>query len=172
MFHQLVEQFVPTAPGYLPEIYDAQRHIGLRKSSGAAKLKKLKPKHKKLLALHLAGWPNNAIADHMGWSAAWVATVLSDPLCKEVVTTFDDLHEEEFRRLKILANDALRDALQPTKPDRTRLQAARTYYQREAQVNDPNKDETAEDVMQRILQRIEAENVQINIHNHSGNGQS
>lgn len=156
------EHYVP--PGnYLPELYNVERDIGLRIETGSARLKKLKPKHKKIIALHLAGWPNNDIADHMEMSATYIAIVLRDPLCQEVIHTMDDLHEEEFMRLRAFANDALRNALQPTKPDKVRLQAASIFYKRES-VKAEKSGETAEDVMLKVLAKIEAQNVQINLY--------
>lgn len=158
---------------YLPEVYEAERDIGLRRNSGANKLKRLKPRHKQVIALHLAGWESQRIAEKLDLTVAWVSTVLSDPLAREVISNFDELHEEEFKRLRVLANDAIRRALHPDKPDSTRLKAARMFHQRESELGLKDKGETAEDVMAKILQKIEAENVQINFNlGNSGNGQS
>lgn len=151
----------PSDSRYLPEIYDAQKDIGTRRDNGALKLKKLRPMHKKVLALHLAAWPNDQIARELHKSAAWISTVINDPLAQEVLNDFDAIHEGEFSRLRILANSALRDALQPTKTDSTRLRAARIFYQKDSETK-VEKGETAEDVMAKILTRIEADNVQIN----------
>jgi len=168
---QAMEQNVTPAAGakpsfYLPEVYNAERDIGLRTETGSQKLKKLKPKHKHIIALHLAGWPNQQIAAYLNMNVTYICIVLRDPLSQEVINSMDELHESEFQRLRIFANDALRDALQPHKPDRTRLQAASVFFKREA-VKGAEKGETAEDVMQKILAKIEAQNVQINIYGKS-----
>ena len=148
--------------GYLTKAYAEGKQLGLRRENGAAKLKRLKPIHNRIIALHLSGWPNTEICKDVNRSPAWVSTVLNDPLAREVINNFEDLHEEEFKRLRVLANDSLRDAMQPTKTDSVRLQAARIFYQKDGQ-DSGEKGATAEDVMAQILQKIEAENVQINL---------
>ena len=150
---------------YLPEVYDAQKDIGTRSKTGANNLKKLKPKHKRIIALHLSGWSNNAIAKKLNYDATYISVVINDPSAQDIIAKFDELHEEEFKRLRILANETLRVAMQPDKPDSTKLAAARTFYKRETDMDLRPPEQTAEDVMQNILQKIEAENVQINIIN-------
>ena len=159
----VVEPSRPIRGAYLREVYDAQRDIGTRIDTGSVRLKKLKPIHKKIIALHLAGWPNNDIARYLDVNATWVCIVLRDPLSREVIASMDELHEQEFTRLRVAANEALRDALQPSQSMRTRLQAASIYYKRDASMGE--KGETAEDVMQRVLQHINAEtvNIQVNV---------
>jgi len=154
---------VPSRGAYIREVYDAQRDIGTRIDTGSVRLRKLKPIHKKIIALHLAGWPNNDIARYLDVNATWVCIVLRDPLSREVIASMDELHEQEFTRLRVAANEALRDALQPSQSMRTRLQAASIYYKRDASMGE--KGETAEDVMQRVLQHINAEtvNIQVNV---------
>lgn len=169
---QGVEHNVPLEPPspsseYLPQLYEAERDIGLRRESGANKLKRLKPRHKKVLALHLAGWPSHEIAAEVGMTVSWVSTIISDPLSQQIINNFEELQEEEFKRLRVLANDTLREAMHPGNPIKTRLEGVREFHRREASIVKGDKGETAEDVMEKILQRIEAENVQINIHNHS-----
>lgn len=159
---EVLEQHVPQGGGsYLPEVYDAQKDIGTRRENGALKLKRLRPFHKQVLALHLAAWPNEEIAKKLNRSPSWISSVINDPLSQEVLNNFEDLQEEEFKRLRLLANSALRDALLPHKNDSTRLRAARIFYQKDGEAKG-EKGETAEDVMAKVLQNIEAENVQIN----------
>jgi len=147
---------------FIPAVYDAQKLTGISNSNGVHRLVRLKPLHKKILALHLSGASNVQISIELNRSPCWISDVIKDPLCQEVIEKIDILHEEEFKRLRGLANETLRSAMQPGKPDLTRLSAAKTYYQRESKTDD-SKADTAEDVMSKILTKIEAENIQINI---------
>ncbi len=166
---EVLEQNVPQErSGYIPEVYDAQRDIGTRRENGALKLKRLRPFHKQVLALHLAAWPNEEIAKKLNRSPSWISSVINDPLSQEVLNNFEDLQEEEFKRLRLLANSALRDALLPHKNDSTRLRAARIFYQKSGE-DKGEKGETAEDVMAKVLANIEAENVQINFNLNTSN---
>jgi len=147
---------------FVPAVYDAQKLTGISNGNGVHRLVKLKPLHKKILALHLSGASNVQISIELDRSPCWISDVIKDPSCQEVIEKIDILHEEEFKRLRGLANETLRSAMQPGKPDSTRLSAAKTYYQRESKTDD-SKTDTAEDVMSKILTKIEAENIQINI---------
>jgi len=147
---------------FVPAVYDAQKLTGISNGNGVHRLVRLKPLHKKILALHLSGASNVQISIELNRSPCWISDVIKDPSCQEVIEKIDILHEEEFKRLRGLANETLRSAMQPGKPDSTRLSAAKTYYQREGKTDD-SKTDTAEDVMSKILNKIEAENIQINI---------
>jgi hypothetical protein len=48
-------------------------------------IKKLNPRHEKMIDLALQGWPNNAIADHFKMSPRQVSVVLSGPLAQHKI---------------------------------------------------------------------------------------
>ncbi len=105
------------------QLYDWQKIIGDRTETGAMKLEKLKPKHKQVIALHLQGISNNDIARVVGYDAAWVCTVLSDPLVQPYIDKFNDMTDREIAALKARATDVFREKLEST-DERVALAAA------------------------------------------------
>ena len=142
-------------------MYAAGQDIGLV-TNNTIQLKKLKPIHKKVIALHLAGWKHTDIAKYMERDPSWISNVICCELAKEVVANIDSLREEEFLRIRELADNAIRDALQPEKHDSVKLKAAALYYNRRKDL-EGDKGQSAEDVMAKVLDKINVENLQINI---------
>lgn len=152
----------------LPEIYRAEQDIGYRRDNGGhRRLRKLKPIHKKIIALHLSCWTNIDIAAHLDLCAGSITDVIMDPLAQDIIRKQDDIYNAEFARLKILANQTIRDGMQGHKSDATRLKAAALFDKREANQKVDNST-TAEDVMAKILANIRAENIQVNVVNNFG----
>jgi len=145
--------------------YYAEKHIGLRRQSSPARRKKLKPIHKKMIALYLAGRRVIDIATECQCTPQCVSDLLGDPLAKEVIQQNDDLLRDEFKRLRSAANQVLRDCMQPTKPDGTRLKAANTFLKASGDLDGGEKDRgsSAEDVIAKILEKCNVENMQINL---------
>lgn len=157
----------PERSTYLPEVYQAQRDIAInREPQGYQHLKKLKPLHKKVVAMHLAGNTSAAIAEALDTSAGYVAWILKAPIVQELIAQYDSAQDAEFKRLRYRADDALREAL--TCDSRaSRLRAAEVYYKREDTLDARNGGSglTAEDVARRLLESatFNNSNVQINI---------
>lgn len=156
---------------YLPEIYQAQRDIAInREPQGYQHLRKLKPLHKRVVALHLAGNTSAAIAEQLNTSAGYVAWILKAPIVQELIAQYDSMQDAEFKRLRYRADDALREAL--TSDSRTaRLRAAEVFYKREDILDGRNGGSglTAEDVARKLLESANFinSNVQININTNS-----
>ena len=152
---------------YLPEVYQAQRDIAInREPQGYQHLKKLKPLHKRVVAMHLAGNTSAAIAEALNTSAGYVAWILKAPIVQELISQYDSMQDAEFKRLRYRADDALREAL--TCDSRTaRLRAAEVFYKREDTLDSRNGGSglTAEDVAKKLLEAatFNNSNVQINI---------
>jgi len=152
---------------YLPEIYQAQRDIAInREPQGYQHLRKLKPLHKRVVALHLAGNTSASIAEQLNTSAGYVAWILKAPIVQELIAQYDSMQDAEFKRLRYRADDALREAL--TSDSRTaRLRAAEVFYKREDTLDSRNGGSglTAEDVAKKLLEAatFNNSNVQINI---------
>lgn len=156
---------------YLPEVYQAQRDIAInREPQGYQHLKKLKPLHKKVVAMHLAGNTSAVIAEALNTSAGYVTWILKAPIVQELIAQYDSAQDAEFKRLRYRADDALREAL--TSDSRTsRLRAAEVFYKREESLDKRNGGTglTAEDVAKKLLEsvNISNSNIQININANS-----
>jgi len=135
--------------------YYAEKLIQLRKGSNP-KRKTLRPIHKKIIALHIAGWKNLDIAEACNCTPTQVSMILRTEQAKEIIHLHDEQLEAEFKRLKSAANDVLRDCMDRDKPDAVRLKAVNTFLKANGDFA-PGKDSgstTAEDVVARILERF------------------
>ena len=150
---------------YLEDTYISENIAGLRNENGSQRLQKLTPAHKKIIALHLGGVPSRDIAAHPDVSCTYgtVIRVLGDPLAKDIIAEMDSLYDSEFRRLRGLANETLRSALDPDRPIGVRLKAVSIFDKRDLTEDKKDEEKTAEDVMMKIIETINAQNVQINI---------
>ena len=137
---------------YSPVLYNIQKDIGIRAKTGATKLKKLSPIHKKMIALFLSGVPANQISKITGKSYTYTCNVLKDPLAQAFIGDFDEMTRAEFDVLRRLANDAIRNGLQH-KDINVNLRSADLFSKRAGDYHPKDKttQETAEDVIQRMF---------------------
>jgi hypothetical protein len=142
--------------------YDRQQYLeekknGDRLPNGAKPLKRLTEKHRKILRLHLAGIPNQLIAESLGASEVTISRILHDPLGVKEIAKYGKDKELEFEALYGKTVDALRDALDAktlanTPAHTTRLKAVDIFYKASGKYKDAEDSaESAEDVIQRIL---------------------
>ncbi len=103
--------------------YEIEKLHGIRRSTGALKLKRLKPRHYRALFLHMNGARNQEIARMMGWSEVHVSIVLNDPLSQAFISQGMTDIDQEFRALLGPTVDVLKETLAHADPD-IRLKAA------------------------------------------------
>lgn len=152
---------------YIPEVYSAERDITItRQRSGAQELKKLKPVHKRIISLHLAGNTGVAIAKMVGMAVPYITWVLKSAIVQEVIQQYDSMQDAEFKRLRRQADDNLREALFCDSRS-ARLKATELFFKREDILDQRNGGSglTAEDVARKLLEQVSISNsnVQINL---------
>ena len=133
---------------YSPQKYLEEKATGVRKSSGAAKLKELTGKHLRAINLHLAGVKGREIAATLDMSEAWVSTVLNDPLAQtEIRQRFLDVDAEMFAKATTKIDDAMDSA-----DAAISLRAAEMVWRSRGKFAQPEPIRTtAEDVVSRML---------------------
>lgn len=145
-------------PPHDPEQYRFEKIIGRRTPSGVFKLKKLRPKHKNVIALHLRGLSNRDVAFVTGLHEQYIGDILGDPLSHEVIQAYLSGIDHELAALAPKAVDALRSGLDSDN-NSIKLQAADRFFKvtgKYAQAESTG--ETAEDVLARALARVASEN--------------
>ena len=103
--------------------YEQEKALGLRSPSGVKYLKKLTPKHRQCILLHMQGMKQLEIAEAMGMKQPWVSNILNDPLAQEEIRREQQSWDQEFRAMGGMTMDALRSALRDPDPS-IRLSAA------------------------------------------------
>ena len=118
-------------------------------------MKKLKPVHREIVALHLQGLKNVDIADTFGITTVTVQNVLKDPLSVEIIDAAREENRMRLSALKAKAIDCMDEAMSSGSID-TKLKGASLYFREAARHSDDAGSETAEDVVQKII------NMQVN----------
>ena len=139
--------------------YQLEKLIGKRTKTGALKLKKLKPRHRHIIAMHLMGSPNRDIAFILNIDEITVSRVLHDPLAEEFIALHTRGIEKELEALAGLGVDALRTGLQDN-DIKIRLRASNQLFDaldkhKKHQAGAGN--DTAEDAISRALKAIEGQ---------------
>jgi len=146
--------------------YELEKLLGTRRTSGSLNLKRLKPKHLRIIDEHCLGRSNVDIATDLTLSQTYVSIVLTDPLVTEQIQIRVAENIAEMSALRHKAVHAVRTALGDGKTDATRLKAADMFFKVEgdyARASEHAAAETAEDVIQRMLQL----NLQVNVNTDS-----
>ena len=141
--------------------YELEKQTGRRSPSGVLRLRRLKPRHRKVIGMHLAGVPSRDIAKAMGTTDSAVSIILSDPLAQEVIEKARASWEMEFDALYGKHLDSLRSGFN-SGDVRDKLRASSIYSRERTERvrTDPNAaGDSAEDVIQRMLQL----NIQVNV---------
>lgn len=139
--------------------YELEKQNGKRAPSGALRLQRLKPKHHRVIELHLRGASGAEVASATGMTQATISRILADPLAQEILSAASAARDREFEALYGMHLEALRDGF--TSGDvRDKLRAASVYGREriERAKSDAGASESAEDVIARILQL----NIQVN----------
>lgn len=141
---------------YDSNTYQLEKVVGKRTATGALKLKRLKPEHRQIIALHLKGHSNRDISFLMDRDEVTISRVLHDPLSEQLIQQHLAGVDKELDALTGLAIDALRDGLQQD-DIRIRLKAADQTFHAQGKYHHADKkddSETAEDVISRALEAI------------------
>ena len=148
---------------YEAEQYEYEKIIGKRTQTGALKLKKLTPKHRIIIGYHVRCLSNADISLITGYNEAYISTLLRDPLSQAYIKEIRAGIDEELEALGPLAVDAVRQGLQ-SQSEKTRLQAADKFFRATNKYGDSGGGgkETAEDVIARALDAIQAQAGAIN----------
>ena len=150
--------------------YQQEKEAGLRRSNGALNLKRLKPKHLRIIECHIGGLKNKEIAELTGHTPSWISLVLSDPLSQQLLEAHTQEQRSRLVGMYERSLDAVEDALDATHKSSgepahaTRLKAADMVMKLRGEYNEnEDAEETAEDVIERMLQVLPTQvNVQIN----------
>lgn len=116
-------------------------------------LKKLTKRHKHMLALKMQGVPRDEIGSLCSCTPEYVSMLAQQPLAKEYMHGLQAEIDSRLTGLFSRSVDAIADALATSKPDDTRLKAARLQLQAIGKFNEsapPSR--SAEDIVALILQ--------------------
>lgn len=153
---------LPDAPTIAPPVansYDSVKYLmekarGDRLPNGLKPLKRLTTRHRAILQLHMLGIKGVDIAEHFHVRNTLVSRIINDPLGIEYLQMKSRLDDARFKALYGNAVDVVRDGMAPKETMTNRLRAANIYMERKDRLDDKHgkKDESAEDVIQRILE--------------------
>ncbi len=138
---------------YDPQVYQFEKIIGRRTKTGELKLRRLKPLHRQMIAMHIGCFSNRDIAFQMNIDEITVSRVLRDPLSQEIINIYAEGIDAELEALLPLGVDVLRKSLLSDSA-KIALQGADKLFRALGKFNhtgDEEKRETAEDVIQRAL---------------------
>lgn len=120
--------------------YAADKLLGRRRENGQPNLKKLTAKHKQIIAQYVVGTSPAEIASMFDIAVMTVHRIVSDPLAKEYLDEFEEMHKREFNAMLPLVNNAVRSAL--TNPGiQTKLKGADRWGKLHRVLNGENKGE-------------------------------
>ena len=149
----------------LPVKYDSTKYYlekarGERLANGLPPLKRLTGRHIAVLVEHLAGRRGYEIAEKHRIREVTVSRIINDPLGQAFLHKQYAGVDREFEALYGQAVGVLRDGLKPANSMKDRLRAAELHFKKRGDFKEGKETkETAEDVIQRILQL----NVQVNV---------
>ena len=138
---------------YDPAVYQFEKIIGKRTQTGELKLKRLKPLHRQMIAMHIGCFSNRDIAFQMNIDEITVSRVLRDPLSQEIINVYAEGIDAELEALLPLGVDVVRKALLSDNA-KIALQGTDKLFRALGKFDhshDREKRETAEDVIARAL---------------------
>jgi len=91
--------------------YEAEKLVGIRNKSGHTPIKNFKPKHKKVLALHVIGRSTAEIANETEYSVVRVAQIIRAEASQQYLAELAEAYDSELKSLMPLAVMAVREAL-------------------------------------------------------------
>jgi hypothetical protein len=92
--------------------YAIEKVLGKRRKDGTPNRKKLRNRHKRMIAMYVNGVSPNEIALHFDVSQRCVLGVVQDPLAAQWIEEFEEGHKDEFNKMFPLINDAIREGLE------------------------------------------------------------
>lgn len=130
-------------------LYAAEKILGKRDKSGRPKLKKLKQKHREMIAAFLDGYSFVEIADLFDVAVNTVQRVIGDPLAKEEMASFQDAYKQEFNQLLPQVTGSIRSGLRSGDIG-TRLKAVDRFGKLHRVINGEQGEKTATERTQEI----------------------
>lgn len=157
--------FIPGTPdakqaqGHLPTVRSGKTVPPDTQAIGIADLpvvkkapfRRLKMRHRRVIACHIQGISNIDIAVSLGCSPGYVSQVLNNPTVIPILQRCYDEYETEFQALTPLCIAALRDSLESDDPTNQLKAVDLTFKRQGAYDKKESTAATAEDVIERIL---------------------
>lgn len=129
----------------------------------AKPLKKLTARQRQVVFLHLQGIKSSEIAAHVGYTEAWVSTILSDPLVQPILEQYGELARLEMLALRKEAVDVQRNSLR-SKEEKNRLRASETILKATGMLDKEGDDDTSiRTLMKEALDRISEKSSQVSV---------
>lgn len=116
-----------------------------------APFRRLKMRHRRIIACHIQGVSNGQIAVSLGCSPGYVSQVLNNPTVLPILRRCYEEYEAEFQSLTPLCIAALRDSLEGDDPTNQLKAVDLTFKRQGAYDRKESTAATAEDVIERIL---------------------
>lgn len=146
--------------------YAVEKAVGLRRENGSAKLRRLTHRHYQIIGLHIEGKSLEQICSMLHVSISTVSRVLNDPLAKGVLQKVYKHREGELHALTGVSLGVVRKVLVEDHTVEQKLKAVDKVIKfRETMLDKESGKESAEDVVQRILQNATVHgdvNIQVN----------
>ncbi len=116
-----------------------------------APFKRLRMKHRRIIALHVSGKSNPVIARMLDVAPSTVSQTLNNPAVTPILTSIYEQYDRELKALYPLAIDSMREAMESD--DYTaKLRAADLYFKTQGKYNEKQENErTAENIVELIL---------------------
>lgn len=92
-----------------PRLLTHMHDMGL--TGCAQPIKKIRPRHKIVVALHLEGYSIKDISERTGYSYSWIYNLLNDPTIKEFMRHIQEGYDLELQALRGIAINAVRRGL-------------------------------------------------------------
>ena len=134
-----------------------------RPSAAAGTIKRLRLKHRRVLALHLQGCSNEEIASTLSISTSYIRSIInSDPGKAYLEAAFADF-DKELRALVPRAIAAMRDTVE-SNDEKVRLHSAELILKANRKFDaPPGSGDSAEAVIERILERVGLDGTRVRI---------
>ena len=100
--------------GVLQAQYYADKLIGKRRITGAANLRRLTARHRRIIAMHLEGLTSNEIAYTLCCTATTISRILHDPLVCGLLSAHNSVIDKELEAMAPMAAQAIRSAMEST----------------------------------------------------------
>jgi GTP cyclohydrolase III len=105
----------------------------------------------------MSGWSTTQIAGHIQRPYSWVSGVLKDPTVREIIASLMEEVDDQLAALFPLAVSTIRRVME-TGSDGAAIKAAETVLRSQGKIQDQGRaGDTAEDVIARIMARVEVE---------------
>lgn len=145
---------------YDQDQYAMEKELGIREASGKLRLTRLRPIHRTMILLYAEGKSIKSIAEEVDRSYINVWQIINDPLAKELISRSIQDAQEHLKQAQVKAITAVSEGLESVSFE-DQMKAVDRYVKLAEHLGiGEGANETAEDVVQRILASV---NVQVNV---------